>query len=369
MLILKKQLPIVIKWKGANAVKIDDRKLAILAAVVDEYIKTGEPVGSKTILTTAGLGVSSATIRNDMAALEKMGFLEHPHTSAGRVPTYYGYRMYIERLMSPHMLTSSEKREIDQKLLSGGATAQSVIQNAADLLSDATGLAVVNADNLLHFSVITRVEVVPAGHKLYALLMITSTGAVKNKLCRLEFELTPNQMEFFTQFVQQNLRGINVDHLTPAMLQNMAIALGGYMISLSPLLYAIYEMGEEFTRSNVRVRGEQKLLNTADIDSREILRFIHERQELANLLNGAMSGLQVLFGKENDVFAVTNSSMIVTPYQIGQKQGGALGVIGPVRLDYKKVIPYTQYFSDSITRILSEIVTEENENGSTKPND
>lgn len=340
---------------------LDERKLSILAAVVNEYIKTGEPVGSKTILLTSGMNVSSATVRNDMAALEKMGFLEQPHTSAGRIPTYYGYRMYIEKLMRPHPLSSSEKREIDKRLLAGGATAESVLENAAELLSDATGLAVVNADNLLQFSVITRVEVVPAGRKLYALLMITSTGSVKNKLCRLEFELSAEQMQFFARFVNEHLNGINVEKLTPAMLQNMAIALGGYMISLSPLLYAVYELGEEFVRSNVHVRGEQKLLNAAGIDSGEIIRFISGRQELSKLLIGAMSGLQVLFGKEDDVFAVTNSSMILTPYQVGQEQGGSMGVIGPLRLDYETVIPYMQYFSESVTRLLSDMIETEKE--------
>lgn len=341
--------------------KLDERKLAILAAVVYEFIKTGEPVGSKTILSASGLNVSSATIRNDMAVLEKMGFLEQPHTSAGRVPTYYGYRLYIEKLMHPHALSSSEKRDIDQKLLSGGATAESVLENAAELLSDATGLAVVNADNLLQFSVITRVEVVPAGRKLYALLMITSTGSVKNKLCRLEFDLSEEQMQFFGKFINDHLKGINVEKLTPGMLQNMAIALGGYMISLSPLLYAVYELGEEFARNHVHVRGEQKLLNASGIDSGEIIRFINERQELSRLLSGAMNGLQVLFGKESDVFAVTNSSMIVTPYQVGKEQGGTLGVIGPLRLDYQTVIPYMQYFSESVTKLLSDLIDEEKE--------
>ncbi len=341
--------------------KLDDRKLAILAAVVNEYIKTGEPVGSKTILLTTGLAVSSATIRNEMAALEKFGFLEQPHTSAGRVPTYYGYRLYIERLMQPRALTDAQKKEIDNHLLSGDATAESVVANASELLSDVTGLAVINADNLLQFSVITRVEVVPAGRKLYALLMITSTGQIKNKICRLEFDLTDDQMQFFGTFINRHLQGINVDELTPAMLQNMAIALGSYMISLSPLLYAVYQMSEDFSRSNIHVHGEQKLLRAGNIDSGEMLRFINERQELGNLLTGAMSGLQVLFGKEDDTFAVTNSSMIVTPYQIGMEKGGTLGVIGPLRLDYQTVIPYMQYFSESVTKLLSEIIENEKE--------
>ena len=181
---------------------LDDRKLMVLSAVVDEYIKSGEPVGSKTIITNSEINVSSATIRNDMSALEKMGFLEQPHTSAGRVPTYLGYRLYIEKLMHPQLLTDEQKTQIDQMLQ--GTTAQSILENAVEVLSDATQLAVINANNLLHFSVITKVEVIPAGRKLYALLMITSTGSIKNKICRLEFDLNHEQIQYFADFINKN---------------------------------------------------------------------------------------------------------------------------------------------------------------------
>lgn len=335
---------------------LDDRKLSVLSAVVDEFIRTGEPVGSKTILTRSNINVSSATIRNDMAALEKMGFLEQPHTSAGRIPSYLGYRLYIEKLMRPHQLTPKERLEIDRLLSEGAATAETVLENAIEVLSDATGLAVVNANNLLQFSVITRVEVIPAGRKLYALLMITSTGTVKNKICRLEFDLSNEQIGYFAEFLNQNLQGTNVEDLTPEMLQELAVALGTYMVSLSPLLYAVYELGEEFSKNSIHIKGERNLLEREEIDSMEIVRFFDEKQELAHLLSHALSGIHVLFGKEDDSFTVTNSSMIVTPYQIGHELSGSIGVVGPLRLDYAKVIPYMQYFSDSMTKLLSEVI-------------
>jgi heat-inducible transcriptional repressor len=338
---------------------LDNRKLLVLSTIVEEYIRTGEPVGSKTILTSSKVNVSSATIRNDMAQLEKMGLLEQPHTSAGRIPTYLGYRLYIEKLMKPHSLTSKEKAEIDEMLTRNKVTAENVVDNAVQVLSDLTQLTVVNTTNMPHFSVITRVEVIPAGRRLYALLMITSTGAIKNKICRLEFDLTDEQLGFFADFINKNLQGVNVDHLTPAMLQNLAIALGSYMISLSPLLYAVYELSEEFMQSNISIRGEQRLLENSSVDSGEIVRFLNEKQELAHLLSHALGGIQVIFGKENDTFSITNSSMIVSPYKVGDAPGGSLGVIGPLRLDYAKIIPYMKYFSESVTKLLSEFLDEE----------
>jgi heat-inducible transcriptional repressor len=338
---------------------LDDRKLLVLSTIVNEYIRTGEPVGTKTIIANSKINVSSATVRNDMAALEKLGLLEQPHTSAGRIPTYLGYRLYIERLMHPHVLSAKEKREIDEQLTQNGITAENVVDNAVQVLSDLTQLTVVNSNNMPHFSVITRVEVIPAGRRLYALLIITSTGAIKNKICRLEFDLTNEQLGFFAEFVNKNLTGTNIEELTPAMLQNLAIALGSYMISLSPLLYAVYELSEEFTKNSINIRGEQRLLEAGNMNSTEIIRFLNEKQELARLLSNAFSGIKVIFGKENDTFSITNSSMVVSPYKIGEAPGGSLGIIGPLRLDYAKVIPYMQYFSESVTKLLSDILHEE----------
>ncbi len=341
--------------------ELDDRKLKILAAIIDEYIKTGEPVGSKTLMNVSGLNVSSATIRNDMALLEKMGFVEQPHTSAGRVPTYMGYRLYIDKLMSPYVLTDKEKKDIDSKIAGQSYTAQTVIDNAVSALSDLTELAVVNTSFAPKFSVITRVEVIPAGKRLYALLIITSSGDIKNKICRVEFDLTDEQLGFFGEFINKNLHGINIDKLNPASFQNLAMALGSYMITLSPLLYAVYELSEEFQKNNVNLKGERLLLEKNDFDSAEIIKFLDEKQELANMLNGALSDINIVFGKENDRFAISNSSMIITPYKMGDTPVGSLGVIGPLRLDYKSVIPYMRYFSDSVTRLLNNLIENDDE--------
>lgn len=338
---------------------VDNRKLKVLAAIVEEYIKTGEPVGSKSVVSSLDIAVSSATIRNDMAALERLGFLEQPHTSAGRVPSYLGYRLYIEQLMQPQPLSKKEKALIDDLLCQKGVTANAVINNAVDVLANLTGCTTVAATHCPQFSVITRVEVIPAGARLYALLIITSSGDIKNKVCRLEFDLSHEQLNFFEQFINQNLHGINVEMLNPAYIQNLAVALGSYMMSLSPLLYAVYELSGELSKNSVDIKGETNLLSYADVDATEVVRFISSKNQLASLLNDAFDGINVIFGKENDTFAITNSSMILSQYNIGNENAGSIGVIGPIRLDYAKMIPYIEYFSDSVTRLLSEVVDDQ----------
>lgn len=347
------------RYSNDRSLHVDDRKLSVLAAIVEEYIKTGEPVGSKAVAGLLNMAVSSATIRNDMAALEKLGLLEQPHTSAGRVPSYLGYRIYIDKLMRPKPLSGEEKALIDDMLGQNGVTANAVVDNAVNALANLTGCAAVTASGIPEFSVITRVEVVPAGRRLYALLIITSGGEIKNKICRVEFDLTYEQLDFFAKFINENLHGLRLQSLNPAYIQNLAVALGSYMLSLSPLLYAVYELTGEIQHKDVDIKGEENLLSYRDVDAKEVVRFMSSKNKLATILNSAFDGIHVIFGKEDQSFAITNSSLILSQYSIGNKNAGALGLIGPIRLDYAKMIPYIQYVSDEMTKRLSQVISEE----------
>lgn len=331
--------------------KSDDRRLKILEYVVDAYIKTGEPIASATISKMLGGSVSAATVRNDMATLERLGFLEQPHTSAGRIPTYGGYRLYINRLMKPQTLSSEQMKEIDDLLRSDVGSVNAVIDNAVNALAEITGYAAISTNDLPRFSVISKVEVVPAGRRLYAILLITSAGDIKNKICRMEFDLTNDQLKFFEQLLKRELLGLTVDSLTPAMLKNLTAAMGSYFLSLSPLLYTLYQLSDEIAKRNVDVKGENNLLKYSDFKPTELMQFLSAKEQISNILTSAFSGINVVFGKETDTFAITNSSMILANY--GQKQPlGSFGVIGPIRLEYSKIIPYISYFSESVSRII-----------------
>lgn len=331
--------------------KSDDRRLKILEYVVDAYIRTGEPIASATVSKMLGGSVSPATVRNDMATLERLGFLEQPHTSAGRIPTYGGYRLYINRLMKPQTLSNEQRKEIDDLLRSDVGSVNAVIDNAVNALAEITGYAAISTNDLPRFSVISKVEVVPAGRRLYAILLITSAGDIKNKICRMEFDLTNEQLEFFEQLLKRELLGLTVDSLTPAMLKNLTAAMGSYFLSLSPLLYTLYQLSDEIAKRNVDVKGENNLLKYSDFKPTELMQFLSAKEQISNILTSAFSGINVVFGKETDTFAITNSSMILANY--GQKQPlGSFGVIGPIRLEYSKIIPYISYFSESVSRII-----------------
>ena len=280
---------------------LDARKLDILKLVVDRYIRTGEPVGSKFVADALEYSVSSATIRNDMAALEQLGYLEQPHTSAGRIPSYRGYRFYIANLMTKEPLSEHDRKTVEDTLLKGDRNPKTLISNATDLLAQITDCAIVSSTNRMDFSVITRVEVIPAGRRLYALLMITSGGAVENRVCRLEFDLTHEQIEFFTEFIRKNLTGLRVEELTSEKVVELGIALGSYMMALAPLLYGVYDISNQLKQQRIEIKNETRLLARPDFQTESVAALMRARGNLESILNQAVDGIHVIFGDENSL--------------------------------------------------------------------
>lgn len=334
---------------------MDDRKLKILAAVIDEYVLTGEPVGSKIIASLPSIKVSAATVRNDMVVLEQMGYLEQPHTSAGRIPTFSGYRLYIDRIMTHGILSDEEICRLDSMLEDKGTlTEELIIESATMALAELTQCAVVASNSAPKFSVISKVEVIPTGKRLYVILLITSNGSIKNKACRLEFDLTNEQLDFFTNYVEENLMGVSISELSDEMFSNLVEALGTYMLTLAPLVEGVCELSKDILNKDLTVSGTKNLLSCSELNTMEIVKFMDHHGELEQLMNDSFSGIHVMFSEENDGFVIGNSSMIVSNYQKGDRTAGSLGVIGPMRLDYAKIIPYIEYFTQKISDLISD---------------
>lgn len=289
-----------------------------------------------------------------MAALEQLGYLEQPHTSAGRVPTFMGYRLYIDELMTLPELSDDEKSRLDEMLGGEDTPEELLVQNAAAALTEITQCAAIITNSAPRFSVISKVEVIPTGKRLYVILLITSNGSIKNKACRLEFDLNHEQLDFFTHYIEENLNGVSVDELSEEMFDKMVAAVSAYMVSLSPLVKGLCELSEDLRQQELTVSGGEKLLSCDELDKMEVVRFIEHKNGLTEILEDAFSGIQVKFGSENNSFAIGNSSLIVSKYRKGGREAGSLGVIGPMRVDYKKIIPYVDYLTQKITYLMSD---------------
>ena len=289
---------------------MDARKKNVLLAVVEAYIQTGEPVGSKMISQLPQIHVSAATVRNDMAVLEELGYLEQPHTSAGRVPTYSGYRFYIDEVVEQGSLPDAERKRLDAMLGDESQlTEDLLIQSATTALSEVTKCATVVSDFAPKYSVISKVEVIPTGKRLY---------------------------------------------VSEERMEQMITAVSAYMMALSPLVQGVCEMSRDLQKNKVYVSGEQNLLSCQDLNQAEVVQFISHKNELRGLLDDSFKGVKVVFGEEGDRFVIGNSSMIVSKYQKGEQAVGSLGIIGPMRLDYAKIIPYIEYFTEKLSHLISE---------------
>ena len=233
-------------------------------------------------------------------------------------------------------------------------TEDELVQSASMALAELTQCATVVANSSPRFSLISKVEVIPTGKRMYVILMITSNGTIKNKVCRLEFDLTNEQLEFFDNFMQTNLQGLALEDISDDLFDNIKTALGTYMMSLSPLVSEILQLSKELVAQDIMVKGEKNLLTCKDFNQNEIISFLDNKREIMKFIDDTFSGLQVMFSPEQDSFVIHNSSIITAPFSKGGRNVGALGLIGPMRLDYAKFIPYLEYFTQRITDLLSE---------------
>ena len=342
--------------------KLDIRKLKILTAIVETYIDTGEPVSSKILAQQLGFSVSSATIRNDMAALFEMGLLEQPHTSAGRVPSHLGYRIYVDQLMHCKPLSEEERREIDALFNVRDPDPDKLLEDAAQALADYTNCATVSTTITPKTVLVKRVEIVPAGTRTVVVLVIATNGVIKNKVCRVDFRVTGEIVEFLNQFANGRLVGRSVNDISQWYINSISVTLGDYSQLFIPVLATIYELCREINDGQFYTSGGANLLNykeLADI-ARDLLSAMANREQLLGVIGSKSDAVFITIGKENNQSELTDTSVVVTKYRIGEQNSGAIGVIGPVRMDYAKLIPHLEYFSQTLGKLLAETFEQEN---------
>ena len=335
--------------------RFDDRKKRILSAIIETYIETGEPVGSKTLSEMPEICVSPATVRNEMAALFAMGLLEQPHTSAGRIPSHLGYRIYLDDLMQTKPLTEDERDGIDALFNVGDPDPDRLLQDAAEALAEHTGCATVAMTTTPSYVTVQHIDIVPADRHTVVLLIIASNGVVKSKVCRLNFQVNTGIADFFKKFSNDRFVGHTLKEISAEYVKAVAVQLGEYSEVFSPLIVAIYELCKEVYDGQYYLGGEEKLLTYNEYSDRalEIMKLLSRRNELSPVLGNNPSGVTVFIGKENSLSELSGSSLLVARFSIGENDCGTIGLIGPVRMDYSRLIPQLEYFAGKLGTLLS----------------
>ena len=219
--------------------ELSQRKEKILAAVVEHYIKTGEPVGSKLLQKDPEISVSSATIRNEMAELSSMGLLEQPHTSAGRIPTDEGYRYYVDHLMGVRQLDDADKRRIEAGISIRNASPENILKRANDFLADMTNCAAISTAPSGENVTIKRVEFVPVGTRTGMVVLLTSNGMIKSRVCRSDVDLNASVIEKFYNIVKTSFVGTELDAIDTATLQTLVASMGEDALTMIPLISTV----------------------------------------------------------------------------------------------------------------------------------
>ncbi len=339
---------------------LDARKKRILEAVVEQFIETGEPVGSKFVAAAMKNIVSSATIRNDMAALESAGYLEQPHTSSGRVPTHMGYRLYIDEVMKPLPLTLSRRAEIDALFNVRNADPDQLLEDAAAALASLTGLATVSTTMIPSTVTVKKIEIIPAGERTVVILLIASSGVIKNKVCRVDFTVTQQIIDFFLKFAQSRLEGKSIDEITSSYISAVSVSLGEYARLFMPVFAALYDLVKEINEGQYFTKGITNLLGYDELSkgAYELLGFIERRQEMLGIIGSNDEPIQIFIGHESAAIPLSESSVLIARYNIGQNAAGAIGLIGPVRMNYSELLPHVEYFAQTLGKLLSETYNE-----------
>ena len=353
--------------------ELTERKKKVLRSVVDLYIRTADPVGSKAITELPDMKYSSATIRNEMADLTAMGYLEQPHTSAGRIPSAAGYRLYVDELMADYRLSMDETKSINIAIEEKMQRVDKMMEKVAKLVSQATDLPAISVASRRAGTAVKRFELILAGQGSVILVVMLTNDEVVNKLIKLPVNVTEADLKILSAVLNATMVELSPQEFTPELLERV-MGSAGPAASLVPVVM-------EFTAdtlnrqgsTNMAVAGQMRLLGQPeyrDVDKAQRIITSLDEDALANLpaVMQSANGTQVLVGPENVAQELKDTSVVMTKFDIGDGMQGMIGVVGPTRMDYAKVTARLSYFAESLSKMFAkpvnpqlEAANEENE--------
>ena len=333
------------------------RKQAILKAIIDLYIESGEPVGSKTLTQSDRFDLSSATLRNEMAELEALGYLEQPHTSAGRIPTELGYRFYVDSLMQEYALNSGELAEMNAMLKAKTAELDKLLQNAGRVMASLTNYTAIAVKQPTGGNVVSRFSVTYIDEHNFLLVMVCGDRSALTRFVRTEMSVDENVTASLERALNSFIAGKDLSQITLPYLMQVESCMGAYGGLISPIMKFIYDAVGQTGEQDVRIDGVDKLLEYPEfLDSgklKEVLGMFDRKSELLGILDGGEDDVTICIGRENGVEALAGSSLVYKKIVVNGKVVGAVGVIGPCRMDYSKVVSAIRYLSGGIENAMS----------------
>lgn len=333
---------------------LNERKLRILQAIIGDFIRTGEPVGSRTLSKKYEMGISPATIRNEMSDLEEMGFLTHPHTSAGRVPSDKAYRLYVNNLMQKRELSLEEKLAINNKLQSNISELEKTIQHAASLLSEITNLTSFALTPDQNEDQLKYINIVPVDEETVVLMIVSDSGKVSNTAIKLKVPYTQEGLEILSKSMTYNYRGKSISEvLTIDIIKSFQTDIEAMNLLAENIMPNFMKTLENMLNVNLYMDGLKNIFSIPeynDIDKAKMfIELLDKKEDFTQRLIKRDNGVIITIGNENADDMMQDCSLITATYHIDGKLIGKIGVIGPTRMKYDEVTSVIEYVTENLS--------------------
>ncbi len=338
---------------------LDDRKLKVLYAIISSYITNGEPIGSRTISKKYNLGVSSATIRNEMSDLEELGYLNKPYTSAGRIPSDKAYRLYVDTLMKNIRsdIDSREKAEIKNNLMKEVMEIDQLIQNSAKILSKITNYTSIAITPQINQSTLKHIQLIPIDNNEILIIIVNDSGIVRNTIFKMEENISEEQLTAISNFLNSKLKGLTLDKVSREIDTVMLKELYDFRNVVGNIIPIINQSLDEIEDVEIFADGMMNIFNFPEYKdiakAKTLLSFIEDKDLMVGiLLKDFYNDIEITIGDENSYDELKDCSLITATYKFDGNTVGKIGVIGPTRMDYINAINAVNLLSLNISEIL-----------------
>ncbi|WP_077367990.1 heat-inducible transcriptional repressor HrcA [Anaerosalibacter sp. Marseille-P3206] len=344
---------------------LDDRKLKVLHAIINSYIDSAEPIGSRTISKKYDLGVSSATIRNEMSDLEELGYLNKPHTSAGRVPSDKAYRLYVDMLLSDarYHLDVRKKNEIKKNMLKETKEIEQLLQNSARILSRITNYTALAIAPQFKKSTLKHIQLIPIDEYKILVVIVSDSGMVKNTIFRVESHIPEGQLSIISNFLNEKLKGLTLEEISYGIDGVVFQELYEYKNIIDNIIPIVSQSLEDIEDVDVYADGVTNIFNFPEYSdlskAKSFLNFIEDKDLIVDmLLKNIFDDFEIIIGEENLLEEIKECSLITATYKLDGNTIGKIGVIGPTRMDYFKVISAVRLLSINLNEIMDKFFVE-----------
>jgi heat-inducible transcriptional repressor len=339
---------------------LTDRQLLILQVIVDDFVRSAQPVGSRSLSKKEEISFSSATIRNEMADLEELGYIEKTHTSSGRIPSEKGYRYYVDHLLAPQALNTKDVSIIQSIFAEKIYEFEKIIQRSAKILSELTNYTSIVLGPAASVNKLKRIQIIPLNRETAVAIFVTDTGHVENRTFHLPPSVDVSDLEKTVNILNERLAGVLLEDLNDKIYKEVAMLLRQHIRNYDVMLHTIADsLKMPVNEKQLFFGGKTNMLSQPEFHDiskiRGLLQMIDQEEWIYDLIKNESAGINVKIGRENNNSAMENCSLITATYSVGAEKLGTIAILGPTRMEYSRVISLLQFLSKDLTAVLTNL--------------